>query len=224
MEKGNESRQYGYVRVSTEKQNTDRQYQALLEYGVEERNIIEDKVSGKDFNRDGYILLKTKMLRSGDSLVIKELDRLGRDKDMIKKELQELKDMNVFVRVLDIPTTLVDLKDQQWVSEMVTNILIEVMGSLATQERLKIHQRQAEGIAIAKANGKHLGRPYQPLPVDYFPVMLKVYEGKIKGVDAQAELGLGRTTYFKLKRKYSAEFCRQQVELKERGNAYEGQN
>ena len=220
MEKG--SRQYGYVRVSTEKQNTDRQYQALLEYGVDERNIVEDKVSGKDFNRDGYILLKTKMLRAGDSLVIKELDRLGRDKKKKKKELQELKEMNVFVRVLDIPTTLVDLKDQQWVSEMVTNILIEVMGSLATQERLKIHQRQAEGIAIAKASGKHLGRPFQPLPADYFSVMVQVYERKLKGVEAQSQLGLGRTTYFKLKRKYSEDFCRQQVELQERGSCDEG--
>ena len=211
-----ESRKFGYCRVSTVQQNEDRQVAAMLEQGIEERSIIIDKISGKSFDREGYILLKTKMLRSGDELYIKELDRLGRNKELVKAELLGLRNMGVKVRVLDIPSTLCTFGEQEWVSDLVTNILVEVMGSLAEQERIKIKKRQAEGIKIAREKGKHLGRPFLPLPDDYFSVMLQVYEGKIKGIDAQNKLGLGRTNYFKLKKKYSEDFCRQQVEIYER--------
>ena len=130
---------WGYARISSMTQHEDRQIKKLKEFGVEERNIIVDKESGKNLERDGYQLLKTKLLRAGDTLVIKELDRLGRKKSDIKRELEEFKAMNIRVKILDIPTTLVDFKEEtQWIQEMITNILIEVLGGFAEEERKKI--------------------------------------------------------------------------------------
>lgn len=161
-----DTRIYGYVRVSSKDQNEDRQIAAIKEYckannlDIEDRNIIADKQSGKDFNREGYKTLKNQLLREGDTLIIKELDRLGRNKAEIKKELEYLKDKKVIVRILDIPTTLIELpKGSDWVMDMVNNVLIEVMGAIAEEERQKIRRRQREGIEQAKAKGKHLGRP-----------------------------------------------------------------
>ena len=149
---------YGYCRVSTKEQNTDRQIEALKEYGVHERDIIIDKASGKDFNREQYKELK-KTARDGDIIIIKELDRLGRNKTQIKQELQYYKEHNINVVILNIPTTKMllnmDLKENKWIVDMVNNILIEVLSTIAEEERLKIKQRQAEGIAIAKKEGKY---------------------------------------------------------------------
>ena len=100
--------EFGYARVSTSHQNTDRQIEALLEYGIPERNIIVDKQSGKDFERVGYLALKNTMLRAGDTLVIKELDRLGRNKQMIKEELEWLKAHEIRVKILNVPTSLME--------------------------------------------------------------------------------------------------------------------
>lgn len=157
---------YGYVRVSSKEQNEGRQLQAIKEYckdnNIElgERDIIIDKESGKDFNRQGYQTLKTQLARQGDTIIIKELDRLGRNKAEIKKELEYLKNKGVIVRILNIPTTLIELpKGSDWVMDMVNNVLIEVMGAIAEEERQKIRQRQKEGIEQAKKAGKHLGRP-----------------------------------------------------------------
>ena len=145
---------FGYARVSTAHQHEDRQVAALLEYGIEDRNIIVDKESGKDLNRKGYQLLKEGLLRRGDTLIIKSLDRLSRNKADIKKELEHFKNEGIVLKVLDLPTTMMDLPDgNEWVFEMVNNILIEVLGTIAEQERASIKQRQAEGIAIAKKKG-----------------------------------------------------------------------
>ena len=123
-----ESRTYYYARVSSKEQNLDRQLAAFASLGATERDIITDKQSGKDTNRPGYQALKTTMLRSGDTLVIKSLDRLSRSKADIKAELQYFKDNNIRVKVLDLPTTLTDYpKGQEWVFDMVNNILIEVL-------------------------------------------------------------------------------------------------
>lgn len=131
-----DKRVYGYIRVSTKEQNIDRQLIALIENNVDERNIIMDKESGKDLNREGYQLLKTGLLRPGDTLVIKSLDRLSRNKCDIKKELEYFKENGIRLKVIDLPTTMLDLPDgQEWVMEMVNNILIEVLGSIAEQER-----------------------------------------------------------------------------------------
>ena len=139
-----ENKVFGYARVSTSHQSTDRQLDALIEYGVAERDIITDYQSGKDFNRQGYISLKENMLRKGDTLVVKELDRLGRDKKMIKEELLYFKANGIRVKILNIPTTLMDIDGNDWILDMVSNILIEVLSTIAEEERVKNHVRQRE--------------------------------------------------------------------------------
>lgn len=148
---------YGYARVSTREQHLDRQIKALRDHGIEERDIVTDHASGANLERPGYTALKGTMLRDGDTLVVKSLDRLSRNKEHIIQELQYFKNHHIKIQVLDLPTTMIDLPDgQQWVFDMINNILIEVLSSIAEQERLTIKQRQAEGIAVAKEKGIHL--------------------------------------------------------------------
>lgn len=194
-----ESRTYYYARVSSKEQNLDRQLAAFTALGASERDIITDKQSGKDTNRPGYQALKTTMLRSGDTLVIKSLDRLSRSKADIKAELQYFKDNNIRVKVLDLPTTLADYpKGQEWVFDMVNNILIEVLGSIAESERQTIRQRQAEGIAAAKAKGKKLGRPAIEFPSNWKEIYGSWKDGTITAKKAMERTGLKRNSFYKL--------------------------
>ena len=148
---------YGYMRVSTKAQNLNRQENALLEFGVEKDNIFADKESGKNFDREKYQEMKS-ILKRNDVLVIKELDRLGRNKQMVKEELEYFKNNGIRVKILNIPTTLIDFPEgQEWMMEMINNIVLEVMSSIAEEERRKIKTRQAEGIAAAKAGGVKFG-------------------------------------------------------------------
>ena len=195
-------KEFGYARVSTARQHEDRQVQALLDYGIEERNIVVDKESGKDFNRLGYLSLKEKWLRRGDTLVVKELDRLGRNKAKIREELEWFRAEGIRVKILNVPTTLLDCGGQDWVLDMVSNILIEVMASVAEEERVKIHRRQEEGIAVAKAKGVRFGRPSIAKPDNYEQVMALVDSGQLKAVDAMRELRVRKTTYYKLRQTY----------------------
>lgn len=156
---------YAYCRVSTKEQNLDRQLEAASGFCPDE--TFCDKKSGKDFHRPEYERLKSK-LRPGDEIFVKELDRLGRNKDMVKREIAWFKNHGIIFRCPEIPTTMIDFGDQTWVSEMVMNILIEVFGSIAEQERLKIRKRQREGIdampivggkRVSKKTGRFSGRP-----------------------------------------------------------------
>ena len=137
---------YGYARVSTKEQHLDRQIKALLEHGIDERDIVSDHASGASLDRPGYNALKSTMLRDGDTLIVKSLDRLSRSKEHIIQELQYFKSHHIKVQVIDLPTTMIDLPDgQQWVFDMINNILIEVLSSIAEQERRTIKKRQREG-------------------------------------------------------------------------------
>jgi Site-specific recombinases, DNA invertase Pin homologs len=196
---------FGYARVSTQHQSTDRQLQALEDYGIPRQDIFIDKQSGKDFERRGYLLLKEKILRAGDTLVIKELDRLGRNKVAVKEELEYFRENGIRVKILNVPTTLIDCEGQGWVMDMVGNILIEVMSSMAEEERVKNHQRQREGIEAARARGVQFGRPRLRKPENYEDVMQRVAEGTIKTDEAMEQLGLKRSSYYKLKKLYLAE-------------------
>lgn len=194
-----DSRTFYYARVSSKEQNLDRQLAAFASMGASERDIITDKQSGKDLDRPGYTALKTAMLRSGDTLVIKSLDRLSRSKADIKAELQYFKDNNIRVKVLDLPTTLADYpKGQEWVFDMVNNILIEVLGAIAESERQTIRQRQAEGIAACKAKGKHLGRPPVTVPSNFQKVYTSWKDGAITAKKAMELTGLKRNSFYKL--------------------------
>lgn len=197
-----QSKEFGYARVSTSHQNTDRQIEALVEYGVDERDIIVDYQSGKDFNRKGYVTLKENMLRRGDTLVIKELDRLGRNKLMIKEELEYFKTNGIRVKILNIPTTLMEIDGCDWVLEMVSNILIEVLSTIAEEERNKNHIRQREGIDAAKEKGVEFGRPKLRKPDNYEVVMEQVSNGQITAVQAMKLLGVKKTSFYKLKKAY----------------------
>ena len=194
-----ESRTYYYARVSSREQNLDRQLVAFASMGASERDIITDKESGKDLNRSGYTALKTAMLRRGDTLVIKSLDRLSRNKADIKNELQYFKENGIRLKVLDLPTTLADYPaGQEWVLDMVNNILVEVLASIAQQERETIRQRQAEGIAAAKGKGKHLGRPKAVKSANWDEVIAQWRRGEITAVEAMRRTGTKRSTFYKL--------------------------
>lgn len=195
----NGGRTYGYARVSSVGQNLDRQILALRQY-VPEEQIVIDKASGKDLNRPGYSALKGALgLRRGDVLYVQSLDRLSRSKEDIKQELRWFRDNGIVLRILDLPTTMMELdKSQQWLQEMVSNILIEVLSSMAEQERLTIRKRQREGIEAARKKGKHLGRPEIREPDGFHEVYQRWKSGEITAVFAMDILGLRRSTFYKL--------------------------
>lgn len=155
----NLNKTFGYARVSSTEQSLNRQLDALIAFGIPERDIITDKESGETLERVGYQGLKA-MLRSGDTVVITSLDRLSRNKIHMLKELNYFKKHNIRLIVLDLPTTTVNLpEEQKWILDMVNNILIEVLASMAEQERKNIKKRQKEGIRAAKERGINFGRP-----------------------------------------------------------------
>ena len=170
-----DNRTFGYARVSSREQHEDRQIEALTNYGVSRDNIIVDKCSGKDTEREGYQYLKKQILRNGDTLVIKELDRLSRSKSDIKQELEFFKCNGIHVKILDIPTTLTDFPPEQiWVMDMINAILIEVLGSIAENERLKIRRRQREGIDAALKKNVRFGRPAIAKPENWDTVVKQI--------------------------------------------------
>lgn len=192
-------KKYGYARVSTREQNLDRQILELKKYIPDERDIICDKESGKDLERPGYRSLRETLLRTGDTLIVKSLDRLSRSKADIKAELEYYRQIGVRVQILDLPTTMIDWPEgQELIGEMVNNILIEVFGMIAEQERRTIHKRQAEGIAAARAKGKHLGRPRAEFPSDWARVYGIWKSGGISAAQAMRELGMTKSTFYKL--------------------------
>lgn len=193
------SKTYYYARVSTTEQNLDRQLEAFYALGADERDIITDKQSGKNLERAGYMALKSTMLRPDDTLVIKSLDRLSRNKMDIKNELQYFKDNNIRLKVIDLPTTMLDLPpEQSWVMDMVNNILIEVLSSIAEQEYHTIHKRQMEGIKAAKNNNVRFGRPPILKPQNWDYTVLEYKANIISAKQAMDELGLKKTSFYKL--------------------------
>lgn len=194
-----DKREWFYARVSSSHQNLSRQVAKFKELGADDRQIITDKESGKDFNRQGYLALKSQLLRDGDSLTVCSIDRLGRNKSQIKEELEYFKAHNIRVKILDIPTTLIEFPEgQEWVCDMVNNILIEVLGSIAQHERECIRTRQADGIREAKKNNVKFGRPKAEKPEKWDKVIAKWQAGEIKAVDAMKELDLTKATFYKM--------------------------
>lgn len=193
---------YFYARVSSKEQNLDRQIEAANGFKKIDR-IFSDKQSGKDFNREQYQLLKETVC-PGDEVIIKELDRLGRDKEGIKREIEWFKAQGVMLRILDIPTTLIDFQGQVWVADMVNNILIEVLGSIAEQERAKIRSRQREGIdamptengkRVSKRTGNEYGRPKKEIS-DFQKFLQKQKDGTMSVTDCCRELGVSRSWWY----------------------------
>lgn len=203
------SKRYFYGRVSAKDQNLARQLESAKRYKDIDR-VFTDKQSGKDFKREGYLEMKG-ILERGDEVVVHALDRLGRNKEMIKVELAWFKDKGVIVRILNVPTTLIEYPEgQEWVMDMVNNILIEVLGAFAEQERENIRKRQAEGIAampvdekgrkISTKPGKE-GRTYgrkEKRPDNFAEVYARQQAGEMTLKEALAEVGVGRTRWYEL--------------------------
>lgn len=193
------SRTYFYARVSSAEQNLDRQINEFKLLGADERDIITDKQSGKNLDRNGYMALKNALLRPFDTLVIKSLDRLSRNKMDIKNELQYFKDNNIRLKVIDLPTTMLDLpSEQSWVIDMVNNILIEVLSSIAEQEYHTIHERQAAGIKAARSRNVHLGRPPLKKPENWDTIIAEYKAANITAKQAMTTLNLKKSSFYKL--------------------------
>lgn len=187
---------YYYARVSSKDQNLARQIEAFKADGADDHDIVTEKQSGKDMDRPAYQAMKTQMLRPGDTLVVKSLDRLGRNKNQIKDELEYYRKNDIRVRVLDLPTTNIKpAPGQEAVVDLVNSLLIEVMSYMAEQERMNIRQRQAEGIAIAKAQGKYKGRQPKKLDEDQFNDLYHQYMTRqITKCEMAESLGISRMT------------------------------
>lgn len=180
---------YGYIRVSSVDQNEARQVVELTRYGIIGKNIYLDKQSGKDFDRPQYQRLKKK-LREGDVLVVKSIDRLGRNYEEIQSEWRQIvKEIRADIVVLDMP--ILDTRtNKDLIGTLISDIVLQLLSYVAQAERENIRQRQAEGIAAAKARGVHLGRVAKPMPED-FAAVFEAWEAKrIKRRDALEALGV----------------------------------
>jgi len=186
---------YGYVRVSTREQNEDRQLIAMRNFGVADENIFLDKQSGKDFDRKAYRKL-LKKLRPGDTLVIKSIDRLGRDYGEILEQWRIItKEKRVAVVVLDIPLLDTRQKERDLTGTLIADLVLQILSYVAQQEREFTRQRQAEGIAAAQARGVQFGRPPLECP-DTLPGVREAWEsGEISAREAGRRLGVNYKTF-----------------------------
>ena len=186
--------EYGYVRVSTREQNEQRQMIAMKEYGVEEARIYTDKQSGKDFARKNYKRL-LRRLKSGDTLVIKSIDRLGRNYEEILEQWRCItKEKQAAIVVLDMP--LLDTRQtRDLTGTLIADLVLQLLSYVAQTERESIRQRQAEGIAAAKARGVRFGRPPKPLPENFRTVCRRWESGEITGTTAARECGMPLSTF-----------------------------
>lgn len=191
-----ENQIYGYIRVSSRDQNEDRQVIAMREFGIAEKNLVIDKQSGKDFARPGYRRLLRK-LKSNDTLVIKSIDRLGRNYDEVLEQWRLLtKEKQVDIVVLDMP--LLDTrKGRDLIGTLISDIVLQLLSYVAQTEREFIHQRQAEGIAAAKARGVKFGRKPKERPAEYEHLRDEWRAGRISARAAARQLGVAHRTFMK---------------------------
>lgn len=207
---------YAYERVSSKDQNLERQETAIRNYrpNISDANIFKDKVTGKTFDREHYNEMKiilehlSKVNATNDliEVVFEEMDRLGRDKESIKKELQWYKDRGIYIRILELPSTLVDIdSNNKWVMDMVTNILIEVYATMAQQELEKRAKRQTEGIIEAQKKGIKFGRqPIQLNESEFMTVYNSWKAAEINARQAMNILGIKPNTFYRRVKEYEA--------------------
>lgn len=194
---------FAYIRVSSKDQNISRQFEELKTLVADERDIYVDTISGKDFNRPKYQALKA-VLRDGDSLYIKSLDRLGRNYNEIIAEWGYItKEINADIKVLDMPM-LDTTQYKELIGTFISDLILQVLSFVAEQERINIRQRQAEGTAIAKTNGVKFGRPKAEYPTNWETVYSEWETNAITAVKAMQILGLKKNTFYKLVKEYSS--------------------
>lgn len=188
---------YGYVRVSSKDQCEERQLIALLEFGVEEKNIYIDKISGTSFERPKYKRLIRKM-KPGDALVVKSIDRLGRNYNEIQEQWRMItKEKSIDIVVLDMPLLDTRKKDDDITQVFVADLVLQILSYVAQVERENIHQRQAEGIAAAKARGVKFGRKRVVLPEIFFDVKAKYMKGELSVRKAAEICGMNYGTFYR---------------------------
>ena len=194
---------YFYTRVSTKDQNLARQLEEAKSY----KNVDEvfcDKQSGKTYSRPEYERLKS-IIRKGDEVIVKEMDRLGRNKEATKDEIKWFKDNGITLRILELPTTLIDFNGQEWIADMINNMLIEVLTTIAEQEVKKIDRRRAEGIAampvvngkkVSLKTGRTYGRPLVELDDDFQKFYEKTKRGEMSVKECCNLLKISRGTWY----------------------------
>lgn len=211
-----DSRIFGYGRVSSFDQNPARQIESLKRYVPCERDIYIDKASGKDTNREQLQILLNN-LRDGDTLYVHALDRLGRNKTDIKNLLETIKDKKAYIRILDVPTTMLDFSQfgamQQGIMEMINNVVIEVMALQAENERLNIRKRQAEGIEIALKKGVRFGRKPAPYPATWEQDYKDWKEGKVTAASLYKKYGWSNPSFYRRIKSYEKELMEGADEL-----------
>lgn len=199
---------WGYCRVSTVEQNLDRQIIAMKEVGIDERHILCDKASGKDFDRRAWnTLVGTKntapLLREGDLLVVLSLDRLGRNYEEIRQQWQDITEMiGADIKVLDMPlldtSTATETLDKRFIADLV----LQILSYTAEKERSNIRKRQEQGIEAAKDRGVKFGRPVKAFPDEWDKVYRLWKNGEIKAVDAMKALDLTKPTFYRLVKRF----------------------
>ena len=195
---------YGYIRVSTAEQNEDRQLLAMQDIGISSGKIFMDKQSGKDFNRPQYKKLMRK-LKSGDTLYIKSIDRLGRNYEEIQNQWRIItKEKKADIVVIDMP--LLDTRrDKNLLGTFISDIVLQLLSFVAENERVNIRQRQKEGIAAAKKRGVRFGRPRKNMPPEFYESIEK-WKSKEMSVQEILEIyKISESTFFRRLREYSME-------------------
>ena len=188
---------YGYIRVSTKDQHEDRQMIAMQEFGVSEKHIYMHKLSGKDFDRPQYERL-LRRLKGGDTLVVKSIDRLGRDYSEIQNQWRIItKEKKANIVVLDMPLLDTRQKGRDLTGTFIADLVLQILSYVAQVERENIKQRQAEGIAAAKAKGVRFGREKMPIPEEFYALRTRYREGSITARAAARELGVAHSTFLK---------------------------
>lgn len=193
---------YAYVRVSSTTQNVDRQMQEMYKLEIPKKNIYIDMQSGKDFNRPNYIRLK-KRLKENDLLIIKSIDRLGRNYEMIIQEWTDItKNIKADICVIDFP--LLDTRNDasNLVGKFISDIVLQVLSFVAQNERENIRQRQAEGIRIAKEKGIHMGRPKYKIPKNFQTINSQFLSKEIDINEAITKTKMKKSTFYKYSKKY----------------------
>lgn len=188
---------YGYIRVSTKEQNPERQFMALKEFNIPESNIFLDKLSGKDFQRPEYLKLLRK-IRRGDLLIIKSIDRLGRDYGEIKEQWRIItQQIGANIQVIDMPLLNTASHPEDLTGVFVADLVLQILAYVAETERSFIRQRQAEGIAAAKARGVKFGCPRMELPEDFLQYYELWHAGKLSSRQAAAALQMSHSTFYR---------------------------
>lgn len=193
---------YAYIRVSTKWQKIDRQYEEIKTLDIDDKNIFIDKESGKDFDRANYQKL-IKKIKKDDLLIVKSIDRLGRNYHMILEEWSHItKNIGADIKVLDMPLLDTRIEGKNLVGKFISDIVLQVLSFVAENERTNIKERQAEGIRIAKEKGIKFGRPRTVIPPNTNNILKQYIEHEISNTKAASIIGVSRGTFFKLVKEF----------------------